>query len=196
MNDSREALRVRLRADRELLEESALTFAAEAIVEPIIAAVVEHFENGLPGTVAGYFPIHGEIDPGPALDRLRSSGWTTVQPICGDDASMVFAPWAPGEALNTNRYGIPEPTSDPVPAESIDVVLVPGVGFGPDGSRIGHGVGYYDRFFARCFSSDHDPRRLGLAHDEQIVELPPPESWDVGMHMVISPSRVISVSNS
>ena len=196
MNDSREALRVRLRAERELLEESALTLAAEAIVEPIMAAVSEHFENRPPGTVAGYFPIHGEIDPGPALDRLRASGWITVQPICGDDASMDFAPWAPGEALADNRYGIPEPTSVPVQSDSIDVVLVPGVGFGPDGSRIGHGVGYYDRFFARCFANDQDPLRLGLAHDGQIVDLPPPESWDVGMHMVVSPSCVISVSNS
>ena len=108
---------------------------------------------------------------------------------------MTFAPWAPEDPLVKNRYGIPEPTSAPVAVGAIDVVLVPGVGFGRDGSRIGHGVGYYDRFFAKCFANDHDPFRLGLAHDGQIVDLPPSESWDVEMHLVISPSHVISVSS-
>ena len=190
MNDSGEALRDRLRAKRELLTNSVQAAAAKAIVEPVIAATADRV-----GTVAGYFAFRGEIDPAVALEQLRVLGWRVVFPICGDDASMSFAPWNPEDPLMTNRYGIPEPASPPVALPAIDVVLVPGVGFGRDGSRIGNGVGYYDRFFARCFSADHDPLRLGLAHDVQVVDLPKPESWDVGMHMVISPSHVISVSN-
>ena len=104
---------------------------------------------------------------------------------------MDFSPWVPGEPLEPNRYGIGEPHDNPVPIGSIDVVLVPGVGFDRAGARIGHGVGFYDRFFARCFAADHDPRRVALAHDLQIVQLPDPEAWDVPMHTLITPSQVI-----
>ncbi len=74
---------------------------------------------------------------------------------------------------------------------TIDLVLVPGVGFSPGLSRVGHGVGYYDRWFARCFDADHDPLRWGLAHDLQIVALPEDRTWDVAMHRVITPTRVL-----
>lgn len=112
-------------------------------------------------------------------------------PVCGADASMEFCPWTPGDQLTLNKYGIGEPEFAPVPIESIDVVIVPGVGFDENGSRIGHGVGYYDRFFARCASIDHAPLRLAIAHDLQVVDLPPPEAWDVPMHRILTPTKVI-----
>ena len=120
-------------------------------------------------------------------------GWTVVLPVCGPDLSMEFCPLLPGDATNKNQFGIDEPMSEPVDLATIDVVIVPGVGFGRDGSRIGHGVGYYDRFFARCSSVQHDPLRVGLAHDLQVVGLPPAESWDVAMHTLVTPSEVFRI---
>lgn len=146
------------------------------------------------GIVAGYVAHGGEIDPFPALAALRERGWQTVLPICGANASMDFSPWAPGENLTPNRYGIGEPAANPVDIGSIDTVLVPGVGFDTRGNRIGHGVGFYDRFFARCSQAGVEPHRIALAHDVQIVELPEPESWDVVMHTLLTPSQVIDTS--
>ena len=90
MNDSREALRLRLRAERELVGNLAQKTAAEAIAERIRIAVTDRLGSAALGTVAGYFPVAGEIDPGIALDRLRERGWSVVQPICGENASMEF----------------------------------------------------------------------------------------------------------
>jgi len=162
------------------------------LVSLVQRAIDQQFTGTEPGVVAGYMPTGGEIDPTPALAALREHGWSTVLPVCGVDAAMEFHPWKPGDELETNRYGIPEPVSAPIELRSVDVVLVPGVGFDRNGSRIGHGVGYYDRYFARCFAALHDPVRLGLAHDLQIVDLPAAKPWDVAMHMVISPSTVVN----
>ena len=193
MNDSREALRLRLRAARDNLSASEQISAAEAIVDPVLSEIARNVPERPARVVAGHLATQGELDVRPTLRALAQSGWTVVLPVCGPKVTMHFAPWIPEDKLAANRYGIPEPTTDPVPAADIDVVIVPGVGFDVDGSRIGHGAGYYDRFFAGCFSGGHDPFRIGVAHDLQIVKLPKPEPWDVGMHSVITPSGVISV---
>jgi len=193
MQHIRDELRQRIRAERDGLRDAEQRAAADAIVTNVRSALGHIRDESVSGVVAGYLPTGGEIDPSATLQSLRADGWEIVLPVCGVDASMEFCPWEPGDPLAPNKYGILEPISAPVGIESIDVVLVPGVGFGRDGSRIGHGVGYYDRYFARCFAAQHDPVRLGLAHDLQIVDLPTPEPWDVSMHCVISPSETVMI---
>lgn len=193
MKHSREELRLLLRRQRVLISAAAQSAASAGIIESVVETSSHLRARSDPGVVAGYVSTGGEIDAMPVLDALRSAGWQTVLPVCGADGQMDFCPWEPGDSLTENRYGIGEPSSSPVAPERIDVVLVPGVGFGRDGSRIGHGVGYYDRYFAKCFATNHDPIRLGVAHDLQIVDLPTPESWDVAMHAVITPSETILI---
>lgn len=167
--------------------------AAAEIVDPVVTSVAQHGPDS-PGIVAGYLSHGGELDVVRAMDALRDLGWGVVLPVCGADASMEFCPWSPGDELAYNRYGIGEPTSAPIAIDAIDVVLVPGVGFDEEGSRIGHGVGFYDRFFARCAELKHEPLRLGIAHDLQIVDLPAPESWDVPMHRILTPTKMLDRS--
>lgn len=192
MKHSPSAVRQELRKRRSALNSQVQQHAAHAIVAPIVDRVPE-----TPGIIAGYVAHGGEIDPMPALLALQERGWSIVLPICGPDAAMSFHRWTPGAALEPNRYGIGEPQPGPTPEEQIDVVLVPGVGFSPSGQRIGHGVGYYDRYFARNIeqaSNDRDALvalRFGLAHDLQVGALPGPEPWDVPMHAVITPHQVI-----
>ncbi|QOI97050.1 MAG: 5-formyltetrahydrofolate cyclo-ligase [Flammeovirgaceae bacterium] len=53
--------------------------------------------------------------------------------------------------LKTSRWGVPEPTGNIVmPADKIDLVLVPLLAFDTTGHRVGYGKGYYDRFLAKC----------------------------------------------
>lgn len=189
MHDSRQNLRSRLLSERRSLASDAQRAAAATVCENVHELLVER----PPGTVAAYLSHGGELDPEPTIERLIELGWQVVLPVCGDDASMVFCPWAPGAPLEPNRYGIGEPTTEPVDESRIDVVLVPGVGFDRTGARIGHGVGYYDRFFARLAAAEQHPLRLALAHDLQLVTLPEPEEWDVPMHIIVTPTEVITV---
>ena len=145
-------------------------------------------------TISAYLAQRGELDLLPTIRLLVDRGVQIVLPVCGPDGSMEFCLWSEGDDLSISKFGIGEPQTAPVRPTSIEVFLVPGVGFGADGSRVGHGQGYYDRFFARCFAADHDPLRIGIAHDLQIVDMPPPEPWDVAMHQVITPTRVIQAS--
>jgi 5-formyltetrahydrofolate cyclo-ligase len=177
--------------DRRELSEAQQDAASQMVA----GRVTELLGAATSGTVAGYVAHGGELDPLPALMMLHSQGWSIVLPVCGADAQMDFCPWSPGDQLAPNRYGIGEPTTAPVPVSDITVVLVPGVGFDARGARIGHGVGYYDRFFAKAADLGATPQRVALAHDLQLVELPEPEEWDVPMQLILTPSRVISVDS-
>ncbi len=198
MHDSRNLLRKELQKARSALDVTTQHAAATAITPHVVTSIEqcrpELANASASRTVASYLSHGGEIDAMPTTLALHSRGWTIVLPVCGANASMEFCPWTPDDELTFNRYGIGEPITAPVAIESIDVVLVPGVGFNTSGSRIGHGVGFYDRFFARCADRSHDPLRLALAHDLQVVDLPTPEPWDVPMHRVLTPTKVIDTT--
>jgi 5-formyltetrahydrofolate cyclo-ligase len=65
--------------------------------------------------------------------------------------------------LKRNSWGIPTPSKASLEARSnclekldgngkaLDLVIVPGVAFDNERRRLGHGKGYYDYFFKRCF---------------------------------------------
>jgi 5-formyltetrahydrofolate cyclo-ligase len=95
------------------------------------------------------------------------------------------------EGLRTAAYGIREPDPATCPlAAALDLVLVPGLGFGRDGSRLGRGKGFYDRFLS---SLPETAVRCGVCFDHQLSESLPGEPHDVGMHLVLTESGLISV---
>ena len=64
-------------------------------------------------------------------------------------------------------------------------MLVPGVAFGLDGSRLGHGRGYYDRYLRDNCSHSENFYSIGLALHEQIVQDMPMNANDVILNEVI-----------
>jgi 5-formyltetrahydrofolate cyclo-ligase len=86
-------------------------------------------------------------------------------------------------------YGIDEPHSElpAVDPQLLDLVLVPGVAFGPNGERIGRGAGYFDRFIP----SAKNAFRAALAFDFQLVDRLDQNAWDQPVHWILSEKREI-----
>ena len=84
--------------------------------------------------------------------------------------------------VGTNPQGVREPIAgNPFPTDSIDLVIVPGLGFSLDGYRIGRGMGFYDRFLS---SDEFLGASCGLAFEEQVIEGLPSEPHDVPVGML------------
>lgn len=87
----------------------------------------------------------------------------------------------------------PDPADDSRPEAlstgGLDVLLVPGVAFTTAGLRLGHGMGYFDRWQAQCAATADitQPVTIGLALRQQIVADVPVSELDVRIHKVIFP---------
>jgi 5-formyltetrahydrofolate cyclo-ligase len=98
--------------------------------------------------------------------------------------------------LEAGFMGIPEPKVNKMQErylKDVDVVIVPGSGFDPEGNRLGYGAGYYDKLFSGIRDHPQHPKPvlIALAFEEQIVQKIPGEKHDVRMDKIITEKRII-----
>ena len=180
----RDTMRRELRARRRAIPAPARIAAAERLAERL---------SSLPfaprsGHVAGYWAMDGEIALHVWQLRLPKT-CTYCLPVLHDDGRLRFAPWRPGDALVSNRHGIPEPDvpeSALLTAEAMQFVVAPLVGFDADGHRLGMGGGWYDRSFAFRRTQPAPPWLVGAAFAAQQVESVMPEAWDMPLDALCS----------
>ncbi|MFP4227363.1 MAG: 5-formyltetrahydrofolate cyclo-ligase [Salinivenus sp.] len=139
-------------------------------------------------TVHVYWPLdeQGEIDTRPLIAALRGCGATVVLPVVTSFAphrpTMEHRRYEGPDSLTTNRWGIREPQNTPsVSPQALDAVIVPAVGAGRNGHRIGQGAGYYDAFLAAV-----EAPRIGLVYDACLLPRVPSASHDIRLTAIIT----------
>lgn len=141
--------------------------------------------------IAFYLANDGELNPAILLQRAWDMGKVCYLPVIAAGQSLWFAPYAKGDPLASNRFGIPEPARPGlalVNARVLDLILAPLVAFDDQGHRLGMGSGFYDRTlsFLRHRHTWRKPRLLGIAHELQRVAFIAAETWDVPLDGVAS----------
>ena len=81
------------------------------------------------------------------------------------------------EELEPGKFGIFEPKlgNTIISAETIELVLLPGLAFDKEGGRLGYGGGFYDRYLMKL---NKDTPKIGLGYDFQIVDKVIMEKYD------------------
>ena len=190
MPDTRDTLRSSLREKRqELSPEQQKTAAAS------LFGILENQDFFLVAQrIAFYQVADGEIDPRMLLDLALSEGKSCFLPIIQQDTPefVSFAPYDANTELVPNKWGIAEPSaSEIISPTNFDVVFVPLVGFSKDCFRLGMGKGFYDRTFSfKIFNRSSSPMLVGLAHESQLVDSFPVESWDVRLDAVATERHI------
>jgi len=184
-------LRRALRTRRRALS-PAQQAAASAAVDAVVAALPA-FRRA---RRIGFYLAHGgELDPAPLRRRAQHLGKGCFLPVLHPFGNnrLHFVAWREGEPLVRNRFGIPEPRlRRPVPAWTLDLILVPLVAFDARGNRLGQGAGFYDRTLAFRRRGRRHPLLIGLAHGFQQVPLLPAAPWDVPLDGIATERRFLS----
>lgn len=126
---------------------------------------------------------HGvEWDTQPIVAMCQQMGKTVCVPRTNSQTKeMTFVAVAPHTPFVKAAFGIQEPESGQVVSKTdIDLLIVPGVVFSPDGYRIGFGGGYYDRYLC-----DFPNRTVALLADFQIVSDFLVESHDIPVEKLL-----------
>lgn len=153
-----------------------------------------------PHTVAIYAAMGSEVDPAAFAAAAAARGWRVAYPCmlsaidaaaCGqrmcmravaaDDASAAPFIAHPTRAfaatdIDSSRFPI-------VPAEALDMIVVPLVAFDRAGARLGYGGGCYDRYLPTLSSAC---QIIGIAFDEQRVDHVPTNAHDLPLLHIIS----------
>ena len=145
-------------------------------------------------TILSYWPkIEArEIDIRPLNSWLRAQGYTVLLPIVEPNSKRPRMHWGRFEherRFVANRWDISEPASrSNIPAEDIDLVVVPGLGFDLSGHRIGYGGGFYDTLFEQV-----DSFKLGMVIDDCLLDHFPADPHDVPVNCIITGSRTLTL---
>lgn len=136
-----------------------------------------------------YVSTNSEPDTRAIIEDAWKAGKVVCVPKCYGGGRMEAVRVFSWHDLVPGAYGIPEPAS--VPAGSIfpvlDLAVIPCVCATPDGKRLGHGVGYYDRFLRA-----HPMPCLCLCFHALLLDGLPTEPSDYPMDAVITEEGTFS----
>ncbi len=183
MDETKHAIRREMRRMRkELPDRHHRSEQIWAAVVPACRDFATRVRTPGPLRVLAFVGVGSEPDTGGLIDALHAAGFSVLLPrVEGDE--MVAVGHGPGRDLVPGAFGIPEPAGTAVDPVVIDVVIVPGLAFTVDGSRLGQGGGFYDRFLptvrGACLT-------IGVCFSEQIRDDLPSEEHDRKVDLVIT----------
>lgn len=194
-------LRNELRVRRQTIAPEELATRSASLV----AAIADDARWQDAVSVAAFVGVGGEPDTMPLLRAALQAGkalWLPrVLDARGGQTELVRV--RDLDTLVEGGFGLREPSPDDgpreprlVPSMELDVVLVPGLAFGRDGVRLGHGPGHYDRLLAPVRDLDR-PWRVGVCLRECLDPIPealPAEDHDVPMHLVATEEGIFECS--
>ncbi len=174
----KKSLRRQLQAERQTLIDRHQR--AMQLQEVLRAWLIERHETA----IGAYWPIKGEFDALPALfrwadaDEERCIGLPVIDKIT---KLLSFQMWFPGCEMEEDAFGIPKPKGTPTFVPTL--LLVPCVGFGPKGLRLGYGGGFYDRTLATV---QPRPFTVGLAYSNGFVPWLTAEPHDIPLDAMLT----------
>lgn len=199
---------------RKTLIEQRLNLPDRMQRAELLQRVLRIWLVGRPDTVIGaYWPIKGEFDPLPALYRWQEDALlepsiaglkAAAESVMASDSlahrlprkiglpvvnkqtkTLSFHAWYPGCPMEEDAYGIPKPKDTEMVVPTL--LLVPCVGWGPGGYRLGYGGGFYDRTLA---SYQPAPVTVGLGYSIGALPELQPEAHDVPLDAILSDEGV------
>ena len=182
--DWRKAQRAELLARREAVPREVRTQWNEEVTRRLLAGF-----SALEHSVIGFcWPYKAEVDARFFIYEMRKRGARAALPaVVAKQSPLEFREWWPGVEMKPGVFDLPVPQSKAVRP---DALLIPPVGFGARGYRLGYGGGYFDRTLAAL---EPQPLKIGVAFEISRMQTIYPQPHDVPMDFIVTEQAIYRV---
>jgi 5-formyltetrahydrofolate cyclo-ligase len=140
-------------------------------------------------TILVYASKPPEVDTRLLIERLLREGKKVIVPIIEKETKGLRLSYLHNPAcLVESTFRVPEPIGSEIPAspEAVEVAIIPLIAFDAEGSRLGYGEGYYDRFLRKY----RHILKVGIAFSLQQQTVLPQDADDVKMDIIVTEKKV------
>ena len=141
-----------------------------------------------------YFSYPQEVSTQRIIEKALTDGKKVAIPRCENENKMTYYYIESETELEEGNFnGIlePKPNGEKAFPDEETLVIVPALAFGKDGSRLGHGMGFYDRFLARG-----NFKTVGLCFGKLLFSALPEDEFDRRVSLVITENEIICVEKT
>ncbi|MGD0081135.1 MAG: 5-formyltetrahydrofolate cyclo-ligase [Methanoregula sp.] len=181
---SKNALREAARQKRSLLSPAEIEGKSTRICTAL-AGILDGMDP-----IMVYVSKPREVDTRRLIGQLIVSRKKIVVPVIEKETRTLRLSYLDRISdLVESTFQVPEPIGHELPADSRDIkgVIVPVLAFDRNGTRLGYGAGYYDRFL----SAHPHMAKIGLAFACQEFDEIPADGNDIGMDIIITENGII-----
>lgn len=189
ISEEKKEIRAEIRRRRLQLDDEFLNEVEKDLPGDIFSLEDDEFRARFKSAkrIALYRSAGGEVPCDGLAKALIKKGKICCFPrIEGDDMVFCDCSELDEKFFVSGAFGIKEPVSSlaAVDPETIDIVVLPAVAYNEEGTRLGQGKGYYDRFYAGI--KGPKPYLLGVCYDFQISSEIPVEEHDITADVIIA----------
>lgn len=155
--------------------------------DAVMERLLEHPEYKKSKKILFYWSMDDEVFTKQTVIQAYNEGKEVYLPVVEGDNLRIRLFEGVAAMVAGESFSIPEPSTDSpeVFIDDIDLVVVPGVAFDAQCSRMGRGKGYYDRLLSAA-TKEGRPYTIGVCFDFQLVPKVPVEECDKPLDCVIS----------
>lgn len=139
-----------------------------------------------------YAPMAGEVNLLGLMEYFPEKA--AYLPRITPDNQLEFHRYQPGDAMETHPYGMPEPLASalalPPEAQNL-LVIVPALMADEQGTRLGYGKSFYDRFLRDLRENNRKAITITAIPDTLLTERLPTDPWDEPVDWVVTEKRTL-----
>ena len=171
--------KARRELDREILNRDSWQLCVRLLALPELQQA---------SSVFCYVSCGGEVETHRFIETLLGQGKQVLVPRCKGDGVMDCVPITSLAQLVPGKMGIAEPPAELAAADpkTVAFAVIPAVACGEDGSRLGQGGGYYDRFLQKAACA-----HAAVCLESFLLPSVPAEPHDQTMKCIVTQHRVL-----